>query len=182
MCLQELCLRITYFCRARSAVVRADRASARWSDDPGDVRAGPAARHRPGRAGLRGRPDRVYYNRPDMIDAGGSYLGNFPQNAHPRIVHRALGEDLFPARRSRLSGLRDPGRQGRCLYLLRRPFPRRSRCLGLNRAEIVFDPSATVVDCRNISGSSSSLRTPSANGYFVGSDQSARVRRVLADR
>ena len=48
-----------------------------------------------------------------------------------------------------------------------RHFPEGACCLGLNGAEIVFNPSATVAGFPNTFGNSNNLHAV-ANGYFVG--------------
>ena len=90
-----------------------------------------------------------------------------PQDAHPARAG-LLGEVLLPARQPGLSRLRDRGRQGRRLHLLRPALPGGRRALGLNGAEIVFIPSAT---SRGLSEYLWRIEQPShavANGYYVG--------------
>jgi len=56
---------------------------------------------------------------------------------------------------------------GRRLYLLRPPFSGRRSRVGMNGAEIVFNPSATVGDSGNTCGIGAAAHAV-ANGYFVG--------------
>lgn len=110
----------------------------------------------------------VYYNSAAVIDADGTYLGKY-RKAH--IPHLAPGFwEKFYFR---------PGNGGYTVFSSRvgkigvyicydRHFPEGARALGLNGAEIVFNPSATVA---GLSEHLWRLEQPAhavANGYFVG--------------
>jgi len=86
----------------------------------------------------------VYYNCAAVIDADGSYLGKF-RKMH--IPHCAPGFwEKFYFRPGNLGYPVFTTRAGKIgVYICYdRHFPEGARCLGLNGAEIVFNPSATV--------------------------------------
>ena len=109
----------------------------------------------------------VYYNTAAVLDADGAYLGKYRKN---HIPHTAgfwekyffkpgnLGYPTFQTRYARIG-----------VYICYdRHFPEGARLLGLNGAEIVFNPSATV---KGLSQYLWKLEQPAhavANGYFMG--------------
>ena len=110
----------------------------------------------------------VYYNTAAVIDADGSYLGKFrkmhiPQ-CHPGFWEKFyfrpgnLGYPVFDTR---------VGKVG--VYICYdRHFPEGARCLALNGAEIVFNPSATVAGLSEYLWRLEQPAHAAANGYFVG--------------
>ena len=110
----------------------------------------------------------VYYNTAAVIDADGGYLGKF-RKMH--IPHCAPGFwEKFYFRPGNLGYPVFETRVGKIgVYICYdRHFPEGARCLGLNGAEIVFNPSATVA---GLSEHLWKLEQPAhavANGYFVG--------------
>ena len=90
------------------------------------------------------------------------------QEPHSARQSRFLGEVLFPARQSRLSVFRYRVRAHRRVHLLRPPLPRRRAALGLNGAEIVFNPSATVAGLSEYLWRLEQPAHAVANGYFIG--------------
>src|SRR5580692_3472122 len=110
----------------------------------------------------------VYYNAAAVIDADGKYLGKYRKSHIPhcepgfweKYYFRPgnLGYPVFDTR---------VGKVG--VYICYdRHFPEGARCLGLNGAEIVFNPSATVA---GLSEYLWKLEQPAAaanNIYFVG--------------
>jgi beta-ureidopropionase len=110
----------------------------------------------------------VYYNTAAVIDADGRYLGKF-RKMH--IPHCAPGFwEKFYFR---------PGNLGYPVFETRvgmvgvyicydRHFPEGARCLGLNGAEIVFNPSATVAGLSEYLWKLEQPAHAVANGYFVG--------------
>ena len=108
----------------------------------------------------------VYYNTAAVIDADGSYLGKYRKAHIPQVA--GFWEKFF----FRPGNLGYPvfatayGKVG--VYICYdRHFPDGARCLGLNGAEIVFNPSATVA---GLSRHLWELEQPAhavANGYFV---------------
>ncbi len=110
----------------------------------------------------------VYYNSAAVIDADGSYLGKYRKTHIPhcepgfweKFYFRPgnLGYPVFETRVGKVA-----------VYICYdRHFPEGARCLGLNGAEIVFNPSATVA---GLSEHLWKLEQPAqavANQYFVG--------------
>jgi beta-ureidopropionase len=111
----------------------------------------------------------VFYNSAAVIDADGSYLGRYRKQ---HIPHTAgfwekyffkPGDGGYPVFQTRYAKIG--------VYICYdRHFPEGARCLGLNGAEIVFNPSATVA---GLSQHLWKLEQPAhavANGYFVGAN------------
>lgn len=108
-----------------------------------------------------------YYNTAAVIDADGSYLGKYRKTHLPQI--KGFWEKFF----FRPGNIGYPvfetayGKVG--VYICYdRHFPEGARALGLNGAEIVFNPSATVA---GLSDHLWFLEQPAhavANGYFIG--------------
>ncbi len=110
----------------------------------------------------------VYYNTAAMIDADGSYLGKFrkihiPQ-CNPGFWEKFyfkpgnLGYPVFDTQFGKIG-----------IYICYdRHFPEGARCLGLNGAEIVFNPSATVAGLSEYLWKLEQPAHAVANQYFVG--------------
>ena len=110
----------------------------------------------------------VYYNTAAVIDADGKYLGKYRKN---HIPHTApgfwekfyfkpgnLGYPTFETAYARIG-----------VYICYdRHFPEGARALGLNGAEIVFNPSATVAGLSEYLWELEQPAHAVANGYFVG--------------
>ena len=110
----------------------------------------------------------VYYNTAAVIDADGRYLGKYRKN---HIPHTApgfwekfyfkpgnLGYPTFETAFARIG-----------VYICYdRHFPEGARALGLNGAEIVFNPSATVAGLSEYLWELEQPAHAVANGYFVG--------------
>ncbi len=110
----------------------------------------------------------VYYNTAAVIDADGSYLGKYRKHHIPQVDPGFWEKYYFK-----------PGNLGYPVFKTRyatigvyicydRHFPEGARVLGLNGAEVVFNPSATV---SGLSEYLWELEQPAhavANGYFVG--------------
>ncbi len=110
----------------------------------------------------------VYYNSAAVIDADGSYLGKF-RKIH--IPHCAPGFwEKFYFRPGNLGYPVFETRFGRvAVYICYdRHFPDGARCLGLNGAEIVFNPSATVAGLSEYLWKLEQPAHAVANQYFVG--------------
>ncbi len=108
----------------------------------------------------------VYYNTAAVVDADGTYLGKYRKNHIPQtngfwekffFKPGNLGYPVFQTRYAKVG-----------VYICYdRHFPEGARLLGLNGAEIVFNPSATVA---GLSQHLWKLEQPAhavANGYFV---------------
>jgi beta-ureidopropionase len=109
----------------------------------------------------------VFYNTAAVIDADGKYLGKYRKQHIPQVQPGFFEKFYFK-----------PGTGGYPVFQTRyakvgvyicydRHFPEGARCLGLNGAEIVFNPSATV---EGLSKYLWKLEQPAhavANGYFM---------------
>lgn len=110
----------------------------------------------------------VYYNTASVIDADGSYLGKF-RKIHIPQVNPGFWEKFY----FRPGNIGYPvfdtavGKVG--VYICYdRHFPEGARCLGLNGAEIVFNPSATVAGLSEYLWKLEQPAHAAANGYWVG--------------
>ena len=110
----------------------------------------------------------VYYNSAAVIDADGKYLGKY-RKTHIPHVNPGFWEKFY----FRPGNLGYPcfdtafGRIG--VYICYdRHFPEGARCLGLNGAEIIFNPSATVAGLSEYLWKLEQPAHAVANGYFVG--------------
>jgi len=110
----------------------------------------------------------VYYNTAAVIDADGTYLGKYRKNHIPQVNPGFFEKFYFK-----------PGNLGYPVFdtayakigvyiCYDRHFPDGARALGLNGAEIVYNPSATVA---GLSEHIWKIEQPAhavANGYYVG--------------
>lgn len=108
----------------------------------------------------------VYYNTAAVIDADGTYLGKYRKNHIPQVA--GFWEKFFFK----------PGNLGYPVFQTQfckvgvyicydRHFPEGARILGLNGAEIVFNPSATVAGLSQYLWELEQPAHAVANGYFV---------------
>lgn len=109
----------------------------------------------------------VYYNTAAVIDADGKYLGKYRKNHIPQV--KGFWEKFFFK----------PGNLGYPVFRTAyatigvyicydRHFPEGARCLGLNGAEIVYNPSATVAGLSEYLWKVEQPAHAVANGYFMG--------------
>lgn len=109
----------------------------------------------------------VLYNTAAVIDADGTYLGKYRKN---HIPHTAgfwekfffkpgnLGYPVFQTKYAKIG-----------VYICYdRHFPEGARCLGLNGAEIVYNPSATSAGLSQYLWKLEQPAHAAANGYFMG--------------
>jgi beta-ureidopropionase len=110
----------------------------------------------------------VYYNTAAVIDADGKYLGKYRKTHIPHVAPGFwekfyfrpgnLGYPCFDTAYARIG-----------VYICYdRHFPEGARCLGLNGAEIIFNPSATVAGLSEYLWKLEQPAHAVANGYFVG--------------
>jgi N-carbamoylputrescine amidase len=110
----------------------------------------------------------LYFNTAAVIDADGSYLGKYRKHhiphCHPGFWEKFyftpgdLGYPVFQTKHARVG-----------VYICYdRHFPEGARILGLNGAEIVFNPSATVAGLSEYLWELEQPAHAVANGYFVG--------------
>jgi beta-ureidopropionase len=110
----------------------------------------------------------VYYNTTAVIDADGQYLGKYRKMHIPHVAPGFWEKFYF-----RPGNLGYPvfetaiGRVG-VYTCYDRHFPEGARCLGLNGAEIVFNPSATVAGLSEYLWRLEQPAHAVANQYFVG--------------
>ncbi len=108
----------------------------------------------------------VYYNTAAVIDADGKYLGKYRKNHIPQV--KGFWEKFFFK----------PGNMGYPVFKTKygnvgvyicydRHFPDGARCLGLNGAEVIFNPSATVAGLSEYLWKIEQPAHAVANGYFV---------------
>jgi beta-ureidopropionase len=109
----------------------------------------------------------IYYNTAAVIDADGKYLGKYRKTHIPHV--KGFWEKFY----FRPGNLGYPvfetavGKVG--VYICYdRHFPEGARILGLNGAEIVFNPSATVAGLSEYLWKLEQPAHAVANGYFVG--------------
>jgi len=110
----------------------------------------------------------VYYNAAAVIDAGGSYLGKYRKHHIPQVAPGFWEKYYFrPGNTGYPVFQTAAGRIG--VYICYdRHFPEGARILGLNGAEIVFNPSATVAGLSEYLWKLEQPAHAVANGYFVG--------------
>ena len=108
----------------------------------------------------------VYYNSAAIIDADGTYLGKYRKHHIPhtsgfweKFFFRPgnLGFPVFQTRYAKVGAY----------ICYDRHFPEGARALGLNGAEIVFNPSATVAGLSQYLWKLEQPAHAVANGYFV---------------
>src|SRR3984885_10169874 len=109
----------------------------------------------------------VYYNAAAVLDADGAYLGKYRKSHIPHtsgfwekyfFKPGNLGYPVFQTRYAKVG-----------VYICYdRHFPEGARVLGLNGAEIVFNPSATVAGLSQYLWKLEQPAHAAANGYFMG--------------
>ncbi len=110
----------------------------------------------------------VYYNTAAVLDHDGAYLGKYRKTHIPHLepgfwekFYFKPGNSGFPVFTTKI------GNVG--VYICYdRHFPEGARALGLNGAEIVFNPSATVAGLSEYLWELEQPAHEVANGYFVG--------------
>jgi beta-ureidopropionase len=109
----------------------------------------------------------VYYNTAAILDADGSYLGKYRKTHIPqtsgfweKYYFRPgnLGYPVFQTRYAKIGAY----------ICYDRHFPEGARALGLNGAEIVYNPSATVAGLSEYLWKIEQPAHAVANGYYVG--------------
>ncbi len=108
----------------------------------------------------------VYYNTAAVIDSDGTYLGKYRKNHIPQVAGfwekfffkpGNLGYPVFKTSVAKIG-----------VYICYdRHFPEGARSLGLNGAEIVFNPSATVAGLSQYLWELEQPAHAAANGYYI---------------
>lgn len=108
----------------------------------------------------------VYYNTAAVIDADGTYLGKYRKNHIPQV--KGFWEKFFFKPGNTGYPVFDTAYAKVGVYICYdRHFPDGARCLGLNGAEIVFNPSATVAGLSEYLWRIEQPAHAVANGYYV---------------
>ncbi|MEZ0369573.1 MAG: nitrilase-related carbon-nitrogen hydrolase [Candidatus Sericytochromatia bacterium] len=109
----------------------------------------------------------VYYNTAAVIDADGKYLGKYRKNHIPQV--QGFWEKFFFKPGNTGYPVFDTAYAKVGVYICYdRHFPDGARCLGLNGAEIVYNPSATVAGLSEYLWKIEQPAHAVANGYYVG--------------
>jgi len=122
----------------------------------------------------------LYFNTASVIDADGKYLGKYRKHHIPQVApgfwekfYFTPGDTGYPAFQTKYA------RVG--VYICYdRHFPEGARILGLNGAEIVFNPSATVAGLSEYLWELEQPAHAVANGYFVGAINRVGVEKPWA--
>lgn len=110
----------------------------------------------------------VYYNTAAVIDADGAYLGKFRKIHIPQVLPGFWEKYYFRPGNLGYPTFKTKFAQVGVYICYDRHFPEGARCLGLNGAEIVFNPSATVAGLSEYLWKLEQPAHAVANGYFVG--------------
>jgi beta-ureidopropionase len=110
----------------------------------------------------------LYYNTAAVIDADGKYLGKYRKAHIPQVApgfwekfYFTPGDTGYPTFQTKYARIG--------VYICYdRHFPEGARILGMNGAEIVFNPSATVAGLSEYLWELEQPAHAVANGYFVG--------------
>lgn len=109
----------------------------------------------------------VYYNTAAVIDADGTYMGKYRKNHIPQV--KGFWEKFFFKPGNTGYPVFDTAYAKVGVYICYdRHFPDGARCLGLNGAEIVYNPSATVAGLSEYLWKIEQPAHAVANGYYVG--------------
>jgi len=115
----------------------------------------------------------VYYNTAAVIDADGTYLGKYRKHHLPQVAAGPQGcgfweKFYFKPGNEGYPTFRTAFAQIGVYICYDRHFPEGARLLGLNGAEIVFNPSATVAGLSEYLWKLEQPAHAVANGYYVG--------------
>ena len=110
----------------------------------------------------------IYYNTAAVIDADGKYLGKYRKNHIPHVNPGFWEKFYFRPGNLGYPTFQTAFAQIGVYICYDRHFPEGARALGLNGAEIVFNPSATVAGLSEYLWKLEQPAHAVANGYFVG--------------
>ena len=110
----------------------------------------------------------VYYNTAAVIDADGKYLGKYRKNHIPHVAPGFWEKFYFKPGNLGYPTFETAFAKIGVYICYDRHFPEGARILGLNGAEIVFNPSATVAGLSEYLWRLEQPAHAVANGYFVG--------------
>lgn len=110
----------------------------------------------------------IYYNTAAVIDADGKYLGKYRKNHIPHVAPGFWEKFYFKPGNLGYPTFETAYAQVGVYICYDRHFPEGARALGLNGAEIVFNPSATVAGLSEYLWKLEQPAHAVANGYFIG--------------
>src|SRR5262249_18220806 len=110
----------------------------------------------------------LYYNTAAVIDADGKYLGKYRKHHIPQVAPGCGKKFSFPRVAPRYPTSQPKSPRRGVYFFADRHFPEGARVLGMNGAEIVFNPSATVAGLSEYLWELEQPAHAVANGYFVG--------------
>ncbi|HEX8745569.1 MAG TPA: nitrilase-related carbon-nitrogen hydrolase [Pyrinomonadaceae bacterium] len=110
----------------------------------------------------------LYYNTAAVIDADGRYLGKYRKNHIPQVNPGFWEKFYFTPGNLGYPTFKTAYAQIGVYICYDRHFPEGARVLGLNGAEIVFNPSATVAGLSEYLWRLEQPAHAVANGYFIG--------------
>ena len=110
----------------------------------------------------------VYYNTAAIIDADGKYLGKYRKHHIPQVAPGFWEKYYFRPGNTGYPVFHTAAGKIGVYICYDRHFPEGARILGLNGAEIVFNPSATVAGLSEYLWKLEQPAHAVANGYFVG--------------
>ncbi|MBD0369877.1 MAG: acyltransferase [Pyrinomonadaceae bacterium] len=110
----------------------------------------------------------LYYNTAAVIDADGRYLGKYRKNHIPQVNPGFWEKFYFTPGNLGYPTFKTAYAQIGVYICYDRHFPEGARILGLNGAEIVFNPSATVAGLSEYLWKLEQPAHAVANGYFIG--------------
>ncbi len=168
LCLQEL-FNGPYFCAEQQT---------RWYDMVEPIPDGPTIRFMQGLAQKHGMVmvvpiyeveiTGVYYNSAAVIDADGTYLGKYRKHHIPHVGPGFWEKFYFRPGNTGYPVFNTAAGKVGVYICYDRHFPEGARILGLNGAEIVLNPSATVAGLSEYLWRLEQPAHAVANGYFVG--------------
>jgi len=110
----------------------------------------------------------IYYNTAAVIDADGTYLGKYRKHHIPHVNPGFWEKFYFKPGNLGFPAFDTAYAKVGVYICYDRHFPEGARALGLNGAEIVFNPSATVAGLSEYLWKLEQPAHAVANGYFVG--------------
>jgi N-carbamoylputrescine amidase len=110
----------------------------------------------------------VYYNTAAVIDADGKYLGKYRKMHIPHVAPGFWEKFYFKPGNLGYPAFETAYARVGVYICYDRHFPEGARALGLNGAEIVFNPSATVAGLSEYLWKLEQPAHAVANGYFIG--------------
>ncbi len=122
----------------------------------------------------------VYYNTAAVINADGTYMGKYRKTHIPHCAPGFWEKFYFKPGNSGYPVFETPFARVGVYICYDRHFPEGARALGLNGAEIVFNPSATVAGLSEYLWKLEQPAHAVANGYFVGAINRVGVEKPWA--